>query len=210
MENRKNVLSDDKAHLVWSLAKEILGEQRLTFEVVGLTFEENFEAHKASISAKVVELEKGATTQQEVQGQGVGLVDAFFDAMIAHYLPRYLSLDSISIVDFTVNAHIDRASSRRSDAMVTALLRVKNAQDFEYGFQCTTSSISHSSVSVVEEAIGFFINAEQAYTALYIALKDAEERNRHDLIEKYQNYMATIVEATSYQKLVEKFREQEK
>lgn len=210
MENRKNVLSDDKAHLVWSLAKEILGEQRLTFEVVGLTFQENFEAHKADIHAKLIEMENSAVIHREMSGQGVGLVDAFFDGMIALYLPRFLSLDSIAIVDFTVNAHIDRASSRRSDAMVTALLRVKNAQDIEYGFQCTTSSISHSSVSVVEEAIGFFINAEQAYTALYIALKDAQDRNRHDLIDKYQNYMATIVEATSYQRLVEKFRKQEK
>jgi hypothetical protein len=208
MENYKSVKADDRATAVWTLAGEILGEQRLTIEVVSFSFEENFEAHEATINATIVEVTNSVAAHRSILGTGVGLVDAFFEGMIREYSAHFCSLDSIAIVDFTVNAHLDSTKSRQSDAEVTALLRVKNAMDFEYGFQCTTSSISHSSVTVVQHAIAFFINAELAYTAAHIALTDAKNRSRPDLVEKYQNQLATLVHATSYQKLAERLRQQ--
>lgn len=194
--------SDLRAEQVSNLAREILGDACVLIQVISLKFTENFETSKAMFDARLIEISQGKPKKKTIQGEGVGLVDACFDAMIKSYDGEYCSLDTISIVDFVVNAHIGHGSLRKSDAQVTATLRVKNSQDHEYAFECTTSSISHSSVAAVQESIAFFINAELAYTRLHFALKDAQERGRHDLVVRFQNQMSTLVNATSYEKLV--------
>ncbi len=202
-----SLASDLRAEQVSTLAREILGDAGVVIQVISLKLTENFETARALLDARVVEISQSKPKKKTIQGEGVGLVDACFDAMIKSYDGEYCSLDTISIVDFTVSAHIGHGSSRRSDAKVSALLRVKNSQDHEYGFECTTSSISHSSVAVVQESIAFFINAELAYTRLHFALNDAQERGRHDLVVRFQNQMSTLVNATSYENLVTSLRE---
>lgn len=199
---------DSRAEQVNNLAREILGDAWVIIQVVSLKFSENFETSEANLLAKLIEVSEGKPKKHNIQGAGVGLVDAYFDAMISCYEQKYCSLDTINIVDFLVSAHVEHGSKRKSDAKVTALLRVKNSQDHEYAFECTSSSISHSSLAVVQEAIAFFINAELAYTRLHYALKDATERGRHDLIARFQNQMGTLVNATSYEKLVERLKGQ--
>lgn len=210
MAFNNNLVCDQRAEQVIKLTKEVLGESRVEIQIVGLKLSENFEESSAKIEAKLVEISETKPKKKTVTGTGVGLVDACFDALIRSYNEQFCSLDTISIVDFTVNAHLDRASQRKSDAKITALLRVKNSDDHEYAFQSTTTSISHSSVAVVEESIAFFINAELAYTRLFRALGDAKARGRHDLVERYQNQMATLVHATSFEKLVENLKKEQR
>ena len=202
----RKFVCDQQAERVLALAKEILGDSFIVIQVVSLKFTENFEVAHAKLEATLVEISDNKPKKRKIIGEGVGLVDACFDGMLKTYEENYCSLAAISIVDFTVNAHLDGGSRRQSDARVTALLRVKNADAHEYAFECTTSSISHSSVCAVQEAIAFFINAECAYVRLYRALADAKERGRHDLIDRYRNQMATIVHATSYETLVSRLR----
>lgn len=200
---------DVEAAKVANLAKEILQEAFLIIEVLSLKFSENNELGLAKFEAKLVEISDNKPKKHHIVGEGVGLLDACFDAMLMGYEHNYCSLSSIAIVDFTLNAHLDGGNERKSDAKVTALLRVKNSEAHEYCFQCTTTSISLSSVSVVQEAFAFFINAELAYRRLYRAWADAKERGRHDLIDRYRNQMALLVHATSYEKLVAKLREEQ-
>lgn len=194
--------SDLRAEQVSTLAREILGESHVVISVISLKFTENFETTRAMLDARLIEISDGKPKKKSIQGEGVGLVDACFDAVIKSYNGQFCSLDTISIVDFTISSHVGHGSHRQSDAKVTALLRVKNSQNHEYGFECTTSSISHSSVAAVQESAAFFINAELAYTRLHYALRDAKDRGRHDLVVRYENQMSTLVNATSYEKLV--------
>jgi hypothetical protein len=203
MTGCKQFVRDSQAEVISLLAQEILADDRLVLETLSLKLSENFETNLAKVEVKIIELVNGKIKNLLIQGEGVGLIDAYFDAMIKNYEKNFCSLEHISIVDFRVAAHTDNATQRKSDANVTALLRVKNSDRHEYTFECTTSSISHSSLSVVEEAIAFFLNSELAYKKLHIALINAKERGRPDLIEKYQNQMATLVKATSYEKLVQ-------
>lgn len=200
---------DERAMQVNHLAREILSEHMMVIKIVSLKFSENFETAKAILEAKVVEVADEKPKKKTIHGEGVGLVDACFDAMLKSYEGLFCSLDTISIVNFTVNAHLEHSYKRKSDAKVTALLRIKNSQESEYAFECTTSSISHSSVAAVQESIAFFINAELAYTRMHHALKDAKDRGRNDLVARYQNQMATLVQATSYEKLVERLRSEQ-
>jgi|SRR5579871_3296019 len=199
---------DQRALEVSSLAKEILGDAWIVIDIVDLKFAENYETSRALLDAKLIEMSSGKPLNKAIQGEGVGLVDACFDAMIRCYDKDYCSLDTISIVDFKVNAHVEHGSKRKSDAKITALLYVKNSQNHEYGFECMTSSISHSSVAVVQESVAFFINAELAYKQLYRALKDAEQRGRSDLVARFQNQMSTLVHATSYENVVKALNRQ--
>jgi hypothetical protein len=41
---------------------------------------------------------------------------------------------------------------------------------------------------------------------MYHALKDARERNRSDLVQRYTNTMAMLVENTSYSEVIDKIR----
>src|SRR5580704_5195566 len=163
MRNSHTFMCDQRAEQVNILAKDILGEAWVIIQVASIKFNENFETICAKLDATLIEISQDKPKKRVIHGEGVGLVDACFDAMIKSYHSDFCSLDTISIVDFIVNAHVEHGSSRKSDAKVTALLRVKNSQDHEYAFECTTSSISHSSVSAVQESIAFFINAQLAY-----------------------------------------------
>jgi hypothetical protein len=195
-------LCDRRAEQVNNLAKEILGDAFVVIQVVSLKFSENFETNQAQLDAKLVEISQGKPKKKQIHGEGVGLVDACFDAMLKSYDGDFCSLDTISIVDFSLNSHVEHGSKRKSDAQVTVLLRIKNSDNHEYAFECTTPSISHSSMAVVQESIAFFINAELAYTCMHHALRDAKDRGRHDLVARFQNHMGTLVHATSYEKLV--------
>jgi hypothetical protein len=202
----RKFVCDQQAEQVLMLAKEILGDSYRVIQVINLKLFENFELTQAKIEANIVEISDNKAKKLKIYGEGVGLVDACFDGMLKAYEKDYCSLISISIVDFSVSAHLDSSNTRQSDAHVSALLRIKNADAHEYAFECTTSSISHSSVGAVQEAIAFFINAESAYIRLYRALADAKERGRHDLIERYCSQMSTIVKATSYEALVSRLK----
>jgi hypothetical protein len=201
---------DQKALEVNSLSREILGDAWVIIQIVNLKLTENFETSMALLDAKMIEISENKPKKKSISGKGVGLVDACFDAIIKSYEEDYCSLETISIVDFAVNAHVGHGSRRQSDAQVTAILHVKNSQNYEYSFECTSPSISHSSVAVVQESIAFFMNAELAYTRMHYALNDAQERSRPDLVSRFQNSMGTLVNATSYEKLVATLRQKEK
>lgn len=197
---------DQKAEQVSCLAKDILQDAYLVMQVISIKFSENYETNLANLDAKLVEVSQAKPKKRLIHGEGVGLMDACFDALIKCYDNEFCSLDTISIIDFVIHAHVGHDITRRSDSNLTALLRVKNSQDQEYSFECTSSSISHSTVAVVQESIAFFINAELAYKRLHFALLDAEERGRHDLVSRFRNQMSTLVHATSYERLVELLR----
>ena len=123
----RKFVCDQQAERVLTLAKEILNESYIAIQIVSLRFSENFELAQAKLEAMLVEISDNKPKKRKILGEGVGLVDACFDGMLKTYEESYCSLAAISIVDFTVNAHLDGASKRQSDAKVTALLRLKNA-----------------------------------------------------------------------------------
>lgn len=201
------IIYDDKVEQVFRLTKEILQDSILDISIQEIKLIENFENNTANLNAKCLELFNKKITKKNIQASGVGLVDACFNAMINAYENKYLSLASISIADFVLNSHLEIGNQRKSDAYVTALLRIRNANGFEYNFQATSLSVSKSCVTVIQQCLAFFINAEEAFKKLHFALKDAQERSRSDLVERYKNQMSTLVNATSYENLILKLKE---
>ncbi len=189
---------EGQAARVDMLAHEVLGATYVLLQTQTLSLHENYAHNKAEVTAHVVQTIGESKQEFDVTGEGVGLVDAYFSAMLKKFAPEYPTLSSITIADFSINTKLDGMKGLRSDAVANAVLVVRNSEGQKYAFSSRTPSISQSSVGVVQNTVRFFINSERAYIQLYLAREDAQKRSRSDLVERYQNQMATLVHATSY------------
>jgi hypothetical protein len=196
------MMLDPEGQRVDALARDILRENYVHFALEKLEMLED----QDGVRSKATLTRSGAGDSMEVEGKGVGLIDAFFDSIIKRYSDEYPSLKTIAISDFRVGSGFDEAQGRRSDALAVATLRVKNSENVEFQFERKTPSVTRSSVRAALDALTFFINSERAYVQLHLALKDAKERRRSDLVERYRGQMSTLVTATSYSEVIEKLR----
>ena len=197
---------DHEAKKVSALSLEILGVHFVRLSTKRLEMEENFLANQAQVKVEMRQYMGEEEKVFFVSGSGVGLLDAYFEALLMSFSVEYVSLNQIAIVDFSVQMDRIGNGGRQTDAVALATLRVKNADKHEYTFSHQSVSISQSSIGVVQDVVQFFINSERAYTQLHLALEDAKKRARSDLIQKYQIQMSTLVQATSYQQIVARLR----
>jgi hypothetical protein len=196
---------DDAARAVDVLAKSILHDSYAHFELVRLELTET-ELDRVQVRLAVRRTQPDAThVEQLIEGTGVGLVDAVFEAFTRVYVSEHPSLRTISLADFQLKPGFESAKGRKSDATATAVLVVHNSEGVSYRFEQTSKSITWSSVTVVVDALAFFINAERAYVQLQVAHKDAKDRRRSDLVERYAQQMGVLVAATSFTSLADKF-----
>lgn len=195
---------DPEAMRVDELAREVLRDNYVHFHINRVTIEEVPEDGKVTLTCNVTRSLNGQ--DQDIRGEGVGLVDAFFEGVMRLYAEEYPSLKTIEVSDFGVRAGFDGAAGRRSDALAVATLRVKNSEGVEFEFKSATPSVTRSSMRAALDALTFFINSERAYVQLHLALKDAKERRRSDLVQKYRTMMGTLVGATSYSEVIERLK----
>jgi hypothetical protein len=193
---------DADAQRVDQLAREILRDNYVHFHLERLELVE--EENAVRVRARLVR--PGTSDAKDIEGQGVGVVDAFFDGVMARFAGEYPSLKTIAVSDFKMESGFDEAQGRRSDALAVAKLRVKNSEGVEFEFMRRTPSVTRSAVRAALDALTFFINSERAYVQLQLALQDAKERRRSDLVEKYRSQMGILVHATSYSDVIEKLR----
>ena len=197
-ETPSHLSADADAARVDQLARDILHEGYKSFVVDELTLREN---DKVQLTVRLKASNDGAAVV--VDGEGVGLVDAFFDGAMKAWSSEYASLKTVVVVGFQLGAEKDGGKGRRSDADAVATLRMKNSHDQVFTFESRSPSVTRSSVRVALDAVSFFINAERAWVQLQLAIKDATERRRSDLVARYRGQMATLVLATSYEALKE-------
>jgi hypothetical protein len=168
--------------------ENILKEGYIHVDVVSLVIYEDLDD---SCGADII-LSSGAV----VQGRGVGQVAAIFDALQSHFVKEYTSLETISLVDFNVS--VDRKRLESMTTVCNASLVIKNSFGATRRFMDSSRSLSASTARVAAQTVEFYINSERAYTALTVALADAEERGRDDLVTRYTHELAEIVKATEY------------
>ena len=143
----------------------------------------------------------------EVDGDGVGLVDAIIKALLDRYGVEYPSVKSIEMASFTVSANIESKQDRAGvDSMARVTLGVLNSEGKLFEFSDESRSVSRSSARAVLAAVEYFVNAERAFIALYRARLDAKERRRDDLITRYTRELAEVVKSTSYAEVIEKMK----
>lgn len=147
--------------------------------------------------------------QVEVEGKGVGVVDAFYAALLDRYGREYQSLKSIELAGFTVAADIETKKQHAGvDAVGRVTLDVTNSEGHHFTFSDASRSVTTSIARSVLACVQYFVNAERAFLTLHNARRDALARGREDLVARYTAEMAEVVEATSYAEVIANIRKE--
>lgn len=187
------------------LIKRVLGEDYLDLQLKHLTIDEAPDDH----CSVVVEAEDNHGVTQKVRGQGRGLVDAIFEGLLERYSREYQSLASIELTSFKVEGLMDTKEHKSGgDAVATVTIDVRNSEGALFSFSDQSRSIVGSSARAALAIVEYFINAERAFIMLYRSRKDAQERNRPDLVARYTREMAEVVKSTSYTEVIDDIKKE--
>ncbi|MEO7730676.1 MAG: alpha-isopropylmalate synthase regulatory domain-containing protein [Kofleriaceae bacterium] len=143
----------------------------------------------------------------EVEGRGVGLVDALFTGLLDRYAREYQSLKSIQMTGFKADADIETKKAQAGvDAIARVTLDVTNSEGRLFSFSDASRSVTSSTARAVLAMVSYFVNAERAFLTLYNARRDALARGREDLVSRYTAEMSAVVESTSYAEVIANIR----
>jgi hypothetical protein len=145
----------------------------------------------------------------EVTGQGVGLVDALYAALLERYAREYQSLNTIQLTGFEVAADLQTKQVQAGvDAVAKVTLDVSNSEGRLFSFTDASRSVTASTARVVLAMVSYFVNAERAFLTLHHARRDALARGREDLVSRYTAEMAQVVESTSFAEVIANIRKE--
>lgn len=145
----------------------------------------------------------------EVEGKGVGVVDAIWNAMLARFAREYQSLKTIELTGFHVGADMQTKKAQAGvDAVGRVTLEITNSEGRHFTFSDASRSVTISIARAVLAISQYFINAERAFLTLYNARRDASARGREDLVARYTAEMALVVESTSYAEVIANIRKE--
>ena len=105
-----------------TLIRRVLGSNFLELSLARLAIEE-----LDSGSLVRVALLEGKDTV-EVEGRGVGVVDALYAGLLERYAREYQSLNTIELTGFQVAADLETKQSHGVDAIARATLDVTNSE----------------------------------------------------------------------------------
>ena len=145
----------------------------------------------------------------EVEGHGVGLVDALYSGLLDRYAREYQSLKSIQLTGFEVAADLQTKQAQAGvDAVARVELDVTNSEGRLFSFTDSSRSVTASTARAVLAMIQYFVNAERAFLTLHHARRDALARGREDLVSRYTAEMAAVVESTSFAEVIANIRKE--
>jgi hypothetical protein len=186
------------------LIRRVLGTNYLQLSLSKLVIEED---PSSGASVKIVVTE--GDTPVEVEGKGVGVVDALYGALLGRYAREYQSLRTIEIASFAVASDLETKKAQNGvDAIGRVTLDVRNSEGRHFTFSHASRSVTTSTACAVLACVQYFVNAERAFITLYNARRDALARGREDLVARYTAEMAEVVEATSYADVIANIRKE--
>ncbi len=185
------------------LIKKILGANVLELKLGRLSVEEA--DYTTTIKLNVLEGDQSI----DVEGKGVGVVDAIFSGMLDRYAREYQSLKTIQLTAFYVGADLQtKKAAPGVDAVGQVTLDIMNSEGRRFTFSDQSRSVTISIARAVLKVTQYFVNAERAFLTLHNARRDALARNREDLVSRYTAEMALVVESTSYAEVISNIRKE--
>ena len=185
------------------LIRKVLGANFLELKLSRLSFEEA--DHTTICKVQLLEGELPV----EVEGKGVGVVDAIFNGLLDRYAREYQSLKTIALIGFHVAADMETKKAQAGvDAVGRVSLEITNSEGRHFTFSDKSRSVTISIARAVIQNVQYFINAERAFLTLYNARRDALARGREDLVSRYTAEIAQVVESTSYAEVIENIRKE--
>jgi hypothetical protein len=190
-----------------NLVREALGTEYLALRVDRVHFEEDLADMVGRVRAELRNDQTGE--KQAIEGRGVGLVDAFFQALAGRLGSEYPSLKTIEFSKFQIDGRIEtKRQVQGADAEGEVTLVVRNSERREFEFKDASRSITASALRTVLQAVEYFVNSERAFVAVWKRLADAKQRNRDDLVQTYTGQLVELVKNTSYSEVIESIKKQ--
>jgi len=187
-----------------ALVHRVLGSNYLQLSLVRLASEED-PSNGSIVRVTVNEGDQPV----EVEGKGVGVVDALYSGLLGRYAREYESLKTITLSSFHVAADIETKKAQAGvDAIGRVTLDVTNSEGRHFTFSDASRSITRSTANAVLACVQYFVNAERAFLTLYNARRDALARGREDLVARYTAEMAAVVESTSQAEVIANIRKE--
>jgi len=185
------------------LIRRILGSNFLELKLRRLVIDE----HDMTSDVKVTVAEGDQSF--DVEGKGIGVVDALFEGLLGRYAREYQSLKTIELTGFEVAADIETKKQQAGvDAVGRVTIEVTNSEGKHFTFGDASRSVTISITRSVLAMVQYFLNAERAFLTLHNARRDALARGREDLVARYTAEMAEVVESTSYAEVIENIRKE--
>lgn len=145
----------------------------------------------------------------DVEGKGIGVVDALYEGLLSRYAREYQSLKTIQLTGFKVAADIETKKAQAGvDAVGRVTIDVTNSEGKHFTFSDASRSVTISITRATLAMVQYFVNAERAFLTLHNARRDALARGREDLVSRYTAEMAEVVESTSYAEVIENIRKE--
>jgi hypothetical protein len=186
------------------LIRKVLGDNFLELRLLRLVVDEQIHA---GTTVKMTVVERDANI--EVEGKGVGAVDAMYAGLIDRYAREYQSLKTVRLASFHVAADLEtKNKSAGADAVGKVTLDVTNSEGRHFTFSHASRSVVLSSGCTMVAMVQYFVNAERAFLTLHNARRDALSRGREDLVARYTAEMAEVVESTSYAEVIANIRKE--
>lgn len=201
MTSRKRVRAEEECEQI--RLRELIEKTCSTWwaplRITNLLIQENVRKQQTTVKGVVTFGTSRKSNSFEYKGRGV--VDALFKGLKKEFSQKFVSLNDIEFVLFKVVGDTKEANPS-GNAIVE--MSLKNSRYKELLFSETSYSLNTAAMNIVSDAIEFFINAEIAVIRTYEALKDAQERNRTDLIERFTMLLSELVSVTSYAETIKK------
>ena len=191
------------------LIRDVLHDRYIHLKLTHLKVEEDLQ-YNASDSLCAIEVSLTQNEQESflLKSQGVGFLDAGYEALMHHYAQHYPSLQTLQISSFDVRGEMETARKAGADAACTVRLVILNHDRVPFEFETQGRSMAVVALNVILQAVEYFINSEKAFIAVYKALSDARQRGRQDLIDGYVAQLAELVKTTSYTQVIAQIKEE--
>lgn len=185
--------------------KEVLQEDYLELEVSSYQLTEDLSEETSRIECTLTGAEG---SNFEVEGSGVGAIDAFFAALRDHFADDYPSLKTIRFSKFKIEGLMssDVGPDETTKAEAEATVGILNSEDRELIFKSTAPSVSRAGLEATLQGAEYFVNSERTYVRLHEILEHYRSEGRTDLVEKYTDLMSEVVENTSYSEVAEEIK----
>ena len=188
------------------LVEETLGDDIVNLRAQRIHFEELPDENLCKVSLELHAT--GGDIPRAIEGGGVGLVDAVFNAVRDNLALDFPSLKHIFFDDFIVTSNIPQTRKKNtgSDAVGIVELIVRNEEGRVFSFLDESRSTTASTVNVVLRALSHFVNAERAVRIIVRAIEEAKTRNRGELVQTYTMRLSDLVKHASYAAVVQDAR----
>lgn len=185
------------------LIRRVLGPNTLDLKLVRHAVEEG--DHHTTAKVQLLEGEQPV----DVEGKGIGVVDAIYNGLLDRYAREYQSLKTIQLTGFHVAGEIETKKAQAGvDAVGRVTIEVTNSEGRRFTFSDKSRSVTISITRAVMAVVCYFVNAERAFVTLHNARRDALSRGREDLVSRYTAEMAEVVESTSYAEVIANIRKE--